>query len=123
MRPKTLAKLAIQALEDMKATDIVLLDVRKRTSVADYMVIASGRSARQVQAMAEKVAEVARERGLKPMGVEGQQAGEWVLVDLGDVIVHAMLPSAREFYQLEKLWGSAKQRLEAFAQRPPGASA
>lgn len=117
MRPKTLARLAIAALEDLKATDIVLMDVRKRTSVADYMVVASGRSARQVQAMAENVVEKAREKGVQALGVEGQRAGEWVLVDLGDVIVHAMLPSAREFYQLEKLWGSRSQRLQAFAER------
>lgn len=117
MRPKTLAKLAMSALEDLKATDIVLLDVKKRTSIADYMVIASGRSPRQVQAMAEKVVEVARDAGLRPMGVEGQRSGDWVLVDLGDVIVHAMVPAARDFYQLEKLWGSRKQRLEAFEQR------
>lgn len=120
MQPEKLVELAVAALEDIKATDIVVMDVRERTSIADFMIIANGRSNRQVKAMAESVVEAARAQGQKALGVEGQGPGEWVLVDLGDVIVHAMLPSAREFYQLEKLWGSTDQRLQAFGQRPPG---
>ena len=99
-----LAECVERLLEDLKATDIVTLEVRHLTSITDYMIIASGRSARHVRALAEKVIEGLRGRGIRPFGVEGESAGEWVLVDLQDVIVHLMLPRAREFYNLEKLW-------------------
>lgn len=94
----------INALEDMKAKDILCLDVKPLTSIADFMVVASGTSSRHVKSMADRVADDARKIGVKPLGIEGAQAAEWVLVDLNDVIVHVMMPDARRFYDLEKLW-------------------
>ena len=105
MKSNRLCQLAVDALEDLKAMDIVRLDVRKLSDFTDYMVIANGRSARQVAALAENVVARAKEAGEMPMGVEGLRGGEWVLVDLCDVVVHVMQPEVREFYQLEKLWG------------------
>jgi ribosome-associated protein len=92
------------ALDDLKAFDVNVLDVRHLTSVTDTMVVASGRSDRHVRAIADSVVETCKKQGHRPLGVEGQRVGEWVLVDLGDVVVHVMLPRAREFYNLEKLW-------------------
>ncbi len=94
----------ITSLEDMKAKDIVCLDVKPLTSMADYMVVASGTSSRHVKATADRVLDDVRKLGIKPLGIEGAQASEWVLVDLNDVIVHVMMPDARRFYDLEKLW-------------------
>ena len=105
MQSKRLCQLAVDALEDLKAVDIVELDVRKLSDFTDYMVIATGRSARQVIALAENVVMKAKQAGEPPLGVEGLQGGEWVLVDLCDVVVHVLQPEVREFYQLEKLWG------------------
>lgn len=105
MQSKRLCQLAVDALEDLKAVDIVQLDVRKLSDFTDYMVIANGRSSRQVAALAENVVMKAKEAGETPLGVEGLRGGEWVLVDLCDVVVHVMHPDVREFYQLEKLWG------------------
>jgi ribosome-associated protein len=102
--PDKLVELVVAALEDAKAVNIRVLEVGRITSIADYMVIASGRSARQTRALAEHVVEAAKKRGVQPMGVEGMTGSEWILIDLGDVIVHAMQPVTREFYQLEKLW-------------------
>ena len=99
-----LKNLAIEALDDMKAVDIVVLDVSKKSSIADYMIVASGTSDRHVKAVANNVVEDAKKAGHVPLGVEGSNEGEWVLVDLGDVIVHVMMPAVRDFYQLEKLW-------------------
>ena len=104
MKSEKLADLVVAALEDVKAVNIRQLDVRKLTSIADYMIVASGRSARQVRALAENVVDAARVQGIKPIGIEGMEASEWILIDLGDVIVHTMQPATREFYQLEKLW-------------------
>jgi len=104
MTSEALVELAVAALEDLKAFDIQVLDVRGLTSITDFMIIASGSSSRQVQAMAASVVDRAQERGVAVVGVEGRETGEWVLCDLGDVIVHAMHPTARLFYQLEKLW-------------------
>jgi ribosome-associated protein len=109
MTPEALVQLAVEALEDLKAFDIQVLDVRGHTTIADYMIIASGTSTRQVQAMVANVLDRAREAGVEVIGVEGRETGEWVLCDLGDVIVHAMHPTARLFYQLEKLWGDPAQ--------------
>ena len=103
---KSLRQLAVDALEDLKAVDILVLDVRELSNFTDYMIIASGRSARQVAALAENVVVKAKQAGEPPLGVEGMRGGEWVLVDLGDVVVHVMQPDVREFYQLEKLWSS-----------------
>lgn len=105
MQSKRLCQLAVDALEDLKAVDIVRLDVRKLSDFTDYMIIASGRSARQVAALAENVVTKVKQAGEMPLGVEGLRGGEWVLVDLCDVVVHVMQPEVREFYQLEKLWG------------------
>ncbi|MDY6955907.1 MAG: ribosome silencing factor [Pseudomonadota bacterium] len=102
-----LQTLVIDALDEIKAVDVVALDVRRLTSIADSIVIASGTSQRHVQSLADNVLQRAREAGIRPLGVEGEQAGDWVLVDLGDVIVHVMRPEVRDFYNLEKLWDVA----------------
>ncbi len=98
-------------LDDGKAVDVRVLDVRRLTVITDFMIVASGRSARQVRALTDKVLEAARAEGAAVVGVEGETQAEWVLVDLGGVVVHLMQPDARDFYQLEKLWeerGSAQ---------------
>ncbi len=97
-------KLVRDALEDMKAVDARVLDVRGLTDIADYMVVASGTSDRHVRSIAERVVQQAKASGMRPFGVEGASDGEWVLVDLPDVMVHVMLPRVREFYALEQLW-------------------
>ena len=99
-----LRDLVVEALEDLKASNICVLDVRDRTSITDIMVVASGASTRQVKALADSVLRKTATHGCKPIGVEGEQYGEWILVDLGDVVAHIMLPETREFYSLEKLW-------------------
>jgi ribosome-associated protein len=101
----TLRALVIDALEDIKAADIKVLDLRGRSDMTDMMIIATGNTPRQVKSLANSVVEKAKEAGERPLGVEGEQHGEWVLVDLGDIVVHIMLPSVRDFYNLEKLWG------------------
>jgi ribosome-associated protein len=92
------------ALHDMKAVDVRVLDVRGMTDIADWMVVASGNSDRHVRSIADRVVEQAKAAGKRPFGVEGANEGEWVLVDLPDVMVHVMLPRVREFYALEQLW-------------------
>ena len=92
------------AVGDLKAKDVTEIDVRGRTSVCDYMVIASGTSTRHVKSIADEVVRQAKQLGCQPLGVEGEREAEWVLVDLGDVVVHVMLPRVREFYALERLW-------------------
>jgi ribosome-associated protein len=100
----SLKTVVIDALADMKALDVKFLDVRGLTDIADFMVIASGTSDRHVRSVAQRVVERAKEAGFRPHGVEGQQDGDWVLIDLNEMIVHVMLPRVREFYGLEKLW-------------------
>ena len=95
---------AQQALEDLKAVDPVVLDVRELSAVMDWLVVASGTSSRHVKSLADNVMMKAKERGVRPLGVEGERVGEWVLVDFGDVVVHVMQPAARSFYDLERLW-------------------
>jgi len=99
-----LRALVRSALEDLKAKDIREIDVRGKSSVTDLMVVVSGTSSRHVKSIADEVVKKAKQASLPPIGVEGQREGEWVLVDLGDVIVHVMLPRTREFYDLERLW-------------------
>lgn len=110
MQSKRLCQLAVDALEDLKAVDIVQIDVRDLSDFTDYMIIATGRSSRQVKALADNVIMKAKEAGEAPLGVEGLGSGEWVLVDLCDVVVHVMHPDVREFYQLEKLWGGRDEQ-------------
>ncbi len=105
MNSKELCELAVTALEDIKGIDIKILDVVSKSSVTDIMVFASGNTARQVKALANSVADKAKKAGMPALGIEGDDSNEWVLVDLGDVVVHVMQPSIREFYNLEKLWG------------------
>ena len=104
MRSKQLAQLVTGALDDLKAQDVQVLDVRKLTSIMDVMIIATGTSDRHVRSIADKVIEAAKEKDMRPFGVEGADGGEWVLVDLGDVVLHVMQRRVRELYQLEKLW-------------------
>ena len=104
MNSSELSDLVVDALEEVKAKDIVKLDVRDQTTVTDYMIVASGTSNRHVKALAEAVADKAREAGHRPAGIEGADGSEWVLLDLQDTLVHVMLPRIREFYNLEKLW-------------------
>jgi ribosome-associated protein len=105
----------IDALEELKAKDIREIDVRGKTSIADLLVVASGTSARHVKSIADEVVKFAKKAGVMPLGVEGEQEAEWVLVDLGDVIVHVMLPRIREFYGLERLWTVGDREFEAGA--------
>lgn len=102
--PQALRELAVSSLEDGKAQDIQVIDLAERSSFADYMIIASGTSSRQVKAMADRLVQRVKARGIQPLGVEGSDEAEWVLVDLADVIVHVMQPQTRAFYNLEKLW-------------------
>ncbi len=104
MNSEQLCDLVVDALEEVKAKDIVKLDVRELTTVTDYMIVASGTSNRHVKALADAVAEKAREAGHRPAGIEGEDGSEWVLLDLQDTLVHVMLPRVREYYNLEKLW-------------------
>ena len=94
----------VKALEDLKGVEIRVLDVSELTTITDRMVIVSGTSTRHVKALADHVILKAKQAGFPPLGVEGEQAAEWVLVDLGDVVTHVMMPAIREFYALEKLW-------------------
>ncbi|BAP38739.1 ribosome-associated protein [Acinetobacter sp. BIGb0196] len=101
---QTCLKVVQEALLDVKAKDIIQLDVSAISNVSDAIVIASGTSTRHVKALADNVAEEARKAGFRPIGVEGERDAEWILIDLGFVVVHVMLPTARKFYDLESLW-------------------
>jgi ribosome-associated protein len=103
-RVSPLQQAVASALDDMKAVNVRVLDVRGLTDIADTMVIASGNSDRHVRSIAERVVEKAKAAGFRPLGTEGAREGEWVLVDLQDILVHVMLPRVREFYGLERLW-------------------
>lgn len=118
-----LEKLALGAMADMKAVNIKVLDVRALTDVADTMIVCSGTSDRHVRAIAELVIERCKAAGRRPMGTEGKQDAEWVLVDLQDVLVHVMLPRVREFYALEQLWEApaAARRAAPVSPRPQSA--
>jgi ribosome-associated protein len=96
---------AFDKIDDMKARDIVKLDVIGKSSITDYMIVCSGNSKRHVLSIADNVNKEAKKAGIDPLGFEGRDSGEWVIVDLGEVIVHVMQEQSRDFYQLEKLWG------------------
>ncbi len=106
-------KVVHEALEDVKAKDILAIDVSLISNVADAIVIASGTSTRHIKALADNVAEEARKAGFRPLGVEGERDAEWILIDLGFVVVHVMLPTARRFYDLESLWRAAPEETVA----------
>ena len=105
MNSKQLCDIAVSALDDIKALDIKVLDVLEQSDVTDIMIIATGNTTRQVKSLANNVVVVAKENGVIPLGMEGDEAADWILIDLGDVVVHVMTPDIRDFYNLEKLWG------------------
>ena len=109
MHSEQLVQIAVAALEDLKAQDITTIDVRGKTSITDFMVIASGTSSRQVKALVDNVLEKVKEQGIRPLGSEGLEGGEWALLDLGDIVVHVMQVATRQFYDLERLWQGAEQ--------------
>lgn len=116
MRLRKAQKAIVSALEDIKAYDIEVLDARKLTSLFDYVIIASADSTRQARALANHVRERLKDIGGKLHGVEGEQSGEWVLLDCGDTVVHIMQPAVRAHYNLEELWGQARRRAKPVAQ-------
>ncbi len=109
-----LKKLALDALDDLKADDVTVLDVKDKTTVTDWIIIATGSSSRHVKSIANSVVTAAKQANKPPLGAEGEEDGEWVLVDLGDVIVHVMQQQVRDFYDLESLWAveAVEQRRE-----------
>lgn len=111
MQLDDLRNTVVNALDELKAVDIKVLDVRGVATFTDLMIIASGGSGRQVKALADRVIERCKEAGVRPLGVEGEREAEWVLVDLGDIVVHIMRPVTRDFYNLEKLW-SVQERAD-----------
>ncbi len=112
MQVKKLRNLVVEILEDMKAYDVKVLDVSQLTDVTDFMVIASGTSVRHVKSVAIRVRDEVREKTrVRPIGVEGEDQGDWVLIDLGDIVVHIMHPDTREFYDLERLWNREVEEL------------
>jgi len=126
-KPTTPAKkkLVIAALEDIKARDIQAIDVHRITSICDWIVVATAESARQTKALARHVRDALRAAGATIVGTEGEEAGEWILVDAGDVVVHVMQPAVREYYALEELWGEGRfdkvvnSSAPVAAKRPP----
>lgn len=109
MIDNTLQKLVLDTLADNKAKDVINLDVRELTDVTDTMVICSGTSKTHLRTMADKIVECVKAQGIPPLGVEGLNTLEWVLVDLGEIVIHIMLPETREFYSLEKLWTTTQE--------------
>lgn len=112
MNSKQLCDLVVDALEDIKALDIKVLDVLDQSDVTDIMVIATGNTTRQVKSLANNVVVEAKGKGVKLLGMEGEVAADWILIDLGDVVVHVMTPDVRDFYNLEKLWGEDSPEAE-----------
>jgi ribosome-associated protein len=116
-------RVVVEALEDVKGRDILVFNTAHLPSMFERVVIASGDSNRQLKALADRVQERIREQGARVYGVEGETTGEWVLVDLGDVVVHIMHPTVREFYQLEELWGGKPVKLKAAESKTPASRA
>lgn len=112
MKPEELRDIALKALDDMKGVDVVSIDVRTLTSITDYMIICTGRSTRQVKALADNVFIKAKENKAGTVRMEGEKESEWIVVDLGDVVVHVMTPNTRSFYSLEDLWEPVKELRE-----------
>ena len=110
MQSAELLKLILTLLEDMKAHEIQALNVAKMTTITDHMIICSGTSSRHTRSIAEHLVTEVKKQGIMPLGVEGEAEGDWILVDLGDAIVHVMLPDARAFYSLERLWSASEQQ-------------
>jgi ribosome-associated protein len=125
MGPEKLAKIAVAALEDIKGRDIVVFNVKKMTALFDKVIIVSGDSNRQLRALANNVCEEVKKAGGSVLSTEGEQTGEWVLVDLGAVIVHVMQPAIRQYYNLEEIWGTSqpKPRKTAVRKTPAGKTA
>lgn len=117
---EVMKKAVIDALEDIKGFDITVMNVQKLTSMTSYMIVASATSSRQAKSMADSVREKLKALGADVRGVEGEKEGEWVLVDLGDIIVHIMLPATRAYYNLEQLWGAVEQQRQG--KSPVGSS-
>ncbi|WP_281645122.1 ribosome silencing factor [Parendozoicomonas sp. Alg238-R29] len=113
MQSNELKNLVVGTLEETKGKDITVLDVSDKTDVTDAMIIVSGTSSRHVKSLADNLVKTCKEAGVMPLGVEGEEQAEWVLVDLGDVVVHLMMPSARQFYDLERLWEASVEQVEA----------
>ncbi|WP_347902206.1 ribosome silencing factor [Pseudomonas purpurea] len=109
LKGQALVDVAVAALEDVKAQDVLVIDVRDKQSITDYMIIATGTSNRQIGAMLDKVREAVKALGVKPLGEEGKGDSDWVLLDMDEVIVHMMTSNARQFYDLERLWQGAEQ--------------
>jgi len=112
LKTNEMSQLVVDALEDVKAQDIRVLDVEAISNFTDHMIIASGSSIRQVKALANNVVVKAKESGIEVLGEEGENPGEWILIDLGDVVVHIMVPQVRDFYNLEKLWSVDSEATE-----------
>ena len=115
-------KLVISALEDIKAHDIIAIDVRKLTAIFDWVVVASADSARQTKALSRHVRDKLKESGAHIIGTEGEDSGDWVLVDAGDVVAHVMQPAVREYYNLEELWSEGKFDKVVNSTKPPAAA-
>ena len=113
MPVQKLLNTVIDAIEDLKGQGLKTLDVRGQTTITDYMVIVSGTSSRHVKSIADHVIERSSDIGIKPLGVEGVEQGEWILIDLGDVVVHVMQPEVRDFYQLERLWDMGEAAVDS----------
>ncbi len=105
-----LHQLVLSTLEELKAVDVKSVDVTGLSPLTDHFVVASGNSTRHVKSMADKLVQAAKAKGLQPRGVEGEQEAQWILVDLNDIIVHLMLPQARAFYNIEKLWEASNEQ-------------
>ncbi len=117
MQTLELKDLVINSLEELKADNICVLDVQNKTSVTDFMIIASGTSTRHVRSIAENLVTTIKSQGLKSLGVEGDDVSDWVLVDLGEIVVHVMLPSARTFYDLEGFWRDGPDASQSMAEK------